>query len=52
MACRSRKKRYHDEIAAKIALAKARRMSGSSTRDERKIYRCPWCRGWHLTKKR
>ncbi len=49
MRCRD-KIRYRDEIAAKLALATARRKD-SSRRDkvETRIYACPICHGWHLT---
>lgn len=37
------KRRYRDRLDALIALARIRRDG------ERRIYRCPLCRGWHLT---
>ena len=44
------KRRYRDDIAAKLALAKiARKDSGAREKNERRAYRCPKCRGWHLT---
>lgn len=47
--CRySGKVRYYDRLAAMIALAGARNCR-SSRRCERRYYRCPLCRGWHLT---
>lgn len=46
------KVRYRDELAAKIALAstaaQANRRSDEK-RQERRAYRCPRCKGWHLT---
>jgi len=52
-ACLSGKKRYRDEIAAKLALATYRRKDRSSSPGlEARAYRCPECRGWHLTSKK
>ena len=46
------KVRYRDEIAAKLALASAQRKDGSHrAKTEKRAYRCPKCRGWHLTAK-
>ena len=42
------KKRYRDEIAAKLAVAKLRNQDKPG-HPERRAYRCPACRGWHLT---
>jgi hypothetical protein len=50
MACSTGKVRYRDEIGAKIALASIG--TGRHERrpkSEQRAYRCPWCRGWHLT---
>jgi hypothetical protein len=45
----SRKVRYRDELAAKMALAETQRSDGDSGRAERRSYRCPRCDGYHLT---
>lgn len=42
--CRSGKIRYPNELGAKIAQAE---LAGRG--HVRRIYRCLWCRGWHLT---
>lgn len=47
--CPSGKVRYRDELAAMMALASTQR-STSGRREERRHYRCPMCKGWHLTK--
>jgi hypothetical protein len=44
------KTRYRDEIAAKLTLAQIRRKDRPTAR-ERRIYRCPDCRGFHITSK-
>jgi hypothetical protein len=49
-ACPSRKRRYRDEIAAKFALSQIARVDSSNRpKSECRAYRCPDCRGWHLT---
>lgn len=40
---------YRDRIAAMLAMA-ACRHARSGTRQERQLYRCPFCHKWHLTK--
>ncbi|MFC8273788.1 hypothetical protein ACFUJR_14945 [Streptomyces sp. NPDC057271] len=45
--CISGKARYRDELAAKLALARID--VGHGNRHECRAYRCPACRGWHLT---
>ena len=45
--CRTGKARYRDGVAAKLALARID--PGDGRRRERRAYRCPHCRGWHLT---
>lgn len=45
------KVRYRDRIAAQIALANTRQHR-SAKRNEARAYRCPRCRGWHLTSRR
>lgn len=49
MKCK--KKRYNDELDAKIALALASKKHDrkNSTKVERKWYKCPACKGFHLT---
>ena len=48
-----RKIRYRDELGAQIALASTGRASRGRARpkDEARAYRCPRCKGWHLTSK-
>lgn len=46
------KVRYRDELGAKIALANtaaAANRQGDEKRQEQRAYRCPKCKGWHLT---
>ena len=44
------KKRFRDEIAAKLALSSiGRKTHERREKTERRAYRCPKCRGWHLT---
>lgn len=40
------KRRYKDNIAALLALSSTNRAG----RPERRAYRCPVCRGYHLTR--
>lgn len=40
--------RYRNRLDAKIALASTHASRGSK-REETRIYRCPECRGFHLT---
>ncbi|TFI30103.1 hypothetical protein E4P36_04965 [Streptomyces sp. 4R-3d] len=47
-ACPSGKRRYRDRVGAQLALAVIRRR-GTARRRETRAYRCPACRGWHLT---
>ena len=48
-----RKIRYRSEIDALLALNEVirRREQGKENRKECRYYRCPYCRGWHLTKR-
>jgi hypothetical protein len=46
--CRTRKVRYTDNLAARIALAAIERKTNRAG-GERRAYRCQHCRGWHLT---
>jgi hypothetical protein len=46
--CHSRKVRYRDKLGALIALSSTQ-SNGKARRDEVRVYRCPDCRGWHLT---
>lgn len=45
------KVRYRDHLAAKIALASTFRPDKPARRNEVRAYRCPVCKGWHLTSK-
>lgn len=42
------KVRYRDRIAALVSLAVLRRQDNAGHAETR-AYRCPICRGWHLT---
>ena len=46
-----RKRKFRDEVAAKLALATIHRKDNANRADrEQRAYRCPECRGaWHLT---
>ena len=44
--CRTGKQRYRDRIAALLALTE---LPDTPKRREQRAYRCPHCRGWHLT---
>lgn len=48
-ACPTGKLRYRDQIGAKFALARID--DADPKRREKRAYRCPSCRGWHLTSK-
>ena len=43
-----RKIRYRTKLDAKLARASTQR-SRNPRREERRYYRCPACKGWHLT---
>ena len=43
------KRRYRDEIAAKLALARITAHGEAREKTPQRAYRCPACRGWHLT---
>lgn len=45
--CITGKFRYRDRIAAQLALATID--DTDPKRREKRAYRCPLCRGWHLT---
>ncbi len=50
-----RKVRYRDRIGAQLALAGLANGHGrheTRPKDERRAYRCPTCKGWHLTSMR
>lgn len=48
--CPCGKVRYRDRIAAQLALATIGRVDSSRRpKSERRPYRCPLCKGWHLT---
>ena len=45
-----KKIRYHDRIAAMVALASCLHRDGSRRHKlEKRVYRCPACHGYHLT---
>lgn len=45
-----RKVRYRDRIAAHLALANVQHADKATRPNvEARAYRCPTCRGWHLT---
>lgn len=47
--CKVTKKiKYRDEIAALLSLATLRR-EDDPNHTEQRMYRCKWCKGWHLT---
>ena len=46
------KLRYRSELDAKLALLDCSGRRASSRREEKAVYQCPFCRGWHLTSKR
>ncbi|WP_185893616.1 hypothetical protein [Streptomyces sp. WAC08241] len=46
--CPTGKRRYYDRIRADIVLARIQR-SNNPHRQEKRVYRCRTCRGWHLT---
>jgi hypothetical protein len=41
--------RYRDRVAALLALASTARNEQRREKNERRAYRCPKCKGWHLT---
>lgn len=45
------KVRYRDRVAALLALAKIYQQDKAG-HTERRAYRCPKCKGWHLTSAR
>lgn len=45
------KRRYRSEIDAMIALSSAGNSHDGRGKTERRAYRCPKCKGWHLTSK-
>lgn len=48
--CKTRKRRYRDEIAAKLALATIQREDKAHRPDQEvRAYYCRECHGWHLT---
>jgi hypothetical protein len=48
MSCRTGKRRFRDELAAKFALMKAGN-SRQPRRRECRYYYCKFCEGYHLT---
>lgn len=47
--CGCRKRRYPDEVSARLALATIRPRHERRDKTEARAYRCPRCKGWHLT---
>lgn len=46
------KRRYRDELAAKLALATVQRQDKTKRpKTEARVYRCDQCKAWHLTSK-
>lgn len=43
------KRRYRDEIAAKLALTNVKQKGDAREKTPRRAYQCPKCHGWHLT---
>ena len=43
------KRRYRDEATAELALARIREAGDAREKTPQRTYRCPRCRGWHLT---
>jgi hypothetical protein len=44
------KTRYRDHLGAKLALMRIQRKDKTMRpKQERRAYRCPDCKGWHLT---
>lgn len=44
---------YHNEVAARLALATAQRKDmGNRPKIETRAYKCPTCHKWHLTSQR
>jgi hypothetical protein len=48
MACRTGKRRYPDELEARLALARIAQLDVEH-RAEQRAYFCEFCCGWHLT---
>ena len=48
--CRTRKRKYADEVAARLALAEIRGPRAEVRAETPcRAYDCPFCGGWHLT---
>ena len=47
MTCSKRK--FRDQIAAKLALSRIKTTGEAREKTPRRAYRCPNCRAWHLT---
>ena len=43
------KRRYRDEATAELALTRIREAGDAREKTPQRTYRCPRCRGWHLT---
>jgi hypothetical protein len=44
-----KKLRYRDQLGALIALSSAESKKAKGRRNEQRVYRCPDCKGWHLS---
>lgn len=50
--CRTGKQRFESKVDAMLVVARADRaqaLDHRSSREERRVYRCPKCKGWHTT---
>lgn len=47
-----RKRRFRDRIAAEMAIQRIATRGVVTDKDPVRAYRCPDCRGWHLTSRR
>jgi hypothetical protein len=43
------KTRYRDRITAALALSRVSAKGHARDKEARRAYRCPRCKGWHLT---
>jgi len=44
--------RHRTELDAKIILSKCGSPTSNTAREEKRVYRCGHCKGWHLTSKK
>lgn len=50
--CRTGKRRYRDKLDAAMALSSTQSPRARGDRREARSYKCPHCKGWHLTSRR